>query len=429
LSRDASRATLAAMERERGQASSDYVAVLLVVVLALGGAGAVASRHGRGIAQAVDRQMLRALCVARGGDCEVDRRPCVVASSRVVDRTTVTVAVVRLGHDRVIVREERSDGTVAVTLYERTTPGLEVGLGLRAGLTVDGRSLGLGGDVRGVAALAFARSRTWVVHDPRAGDALIERLAHPRPALRRGRGARRLRPRDPPPLPPPAQTAGDHGFAVELGLTGAGLGVRLRSEDIAGARVEAATGRRTMYVRRANELMATFVRVRGEQLAHEQFAVTFDRSGRPVDLMVLRFGALTAAPDLPQRAQAVAGALDVPSGHGRSWSTEEHLDLTDGANLAAARAFLAQVVAPRPRLGQVVRVSGALRARLDAAAVVHASTYEVDARRTALTGSAAVGLRLAGSLEHSATTSRLLAAATRGIDGVWRTRTECVARA
>jgi hypothetical protein len=74
-------------------------------------------------------------------------------------------------------------------------------------------------------------------------------------------------------------------------------------------------------------------------------------------------------------------------------------------------------------------VSGALRARLDAAAVVHASTYEVDARRTALTGSAAVGLRLAGSLEHSATTSRLLAAATRGIDGVWRTRTECVARA
>src|SRR5512132_2024748 len=139
------------MDRQRGQASGDYVALLLVVAVALGGAGTVASREGEAIAQAVDRQMLRALCVVRGGACEVDRRPCVTGSERQLDRASVTVAVVRLGHERVLVREARSDGTVAVTLLERTSPGLEVAFGVQAGATVDGRSIGLGGEFRGLA--------------------------------------------------------------------------------------------------------------------------------------------------------------------------------------------------------------------------------------------------------------------------------------
>jgi hypothetical protein len=416
------------MDRQRGQASGDYVALLLVVAVALGGAGTVASREGEAIAQAVDRQMLRALCVVRGGACEVDRRPCVTGSERQLDRASVTVAVVRLGHDRVLVREARSDGTVAVTLLERTSPGLEVAFGVHAGATVDGRSIGLGGEFRGLAGPVFGRGRTWVVRDGRTADALVARLARSRSRLLRGRGPRRLRPRDPPPLPRPTQTAGDRGFAAELGFTSSVLGVRMRSEDVAGARLDATTGGRTLYVRRANEIVTTAVRLRGEELAQEQFALTFDRSGRPIDLVVLRFGALTAAPDLPKRVQAVAGALDVPSRHGRSWATEEHLDLTDGANLAAARDFLDQVVRPRPRFGHAVDVSAALRTRLEAAAVVHASTYDVDVRASALTGSVAAGVKLAGSWEHTVTSSHLVGAATRGLDGVWRARAECLGR-
>jgi hypothetical protein len=412
------------MDPQRGQASADYVAVLLVVVLVLG-AASTAGVGGEGIAQAVDRQLLRALCVVRGGDCEADRRPCVTGSLRELDRASLTVAVVRLGHDRILVREARSDGTVALTLLERTSPGLEVAFGVRAGATLDGRTVSLGGELRGLAGPVFGRGRTWIVPEGRTADALAARLAHPRPRLLRGRGPRRLRPRDPPPLPPPAQTAGDRGFAAELRFTSSVLGVRMRSEDVAGARLDTATGRRTLYVRRANEIVTTAARLRGEELAQEQFAVTLDRSGRPTDLLVLRFGALTGAPDLPQRAQAVAGALDVPSRHGRSWTTEEHLDLTDGANLAAARAFLDQVVRRHPRLGHAVDVSTALRARLDAAAVVHASTYEVDVSALALTGSVAAGVKLGGTFEHTVTASRLLAATTRGLDGVWRTRTDC----
>jgi hypothetical protein len=416
------------MDGQRGQASGEYVAVLLVVAVALGSAATVSVR-GAGIAQAVDHQWLRALCVVRGGVCEEDRRPCVTGARRQVDRASVTVAVLRLGHDRVLVSESRSDGSVAVTLLERTSPGLDVAVGVRAAATIDGRTVSLGGEFRGLAGPVFGRSRTWLVRDRRAADGLVARLAHPRSRLLRGRGPRRLRPREPPPLPPPSETAGDRGFAAELGVTTPVLGMRLRSQDVAGARVDAGDGRRTLYVRRANELVTTSTRVRGEELGQEQFAVTFDRSGRPVDLAVLRSGSLTAAPDLPRRVQAVVGALDVPSRHGRAWSTEEHLDLTDGANLTAARAFLDQLVRPRPRLGRVVDVSKALRARLDGAAVVHAATYEVGVRGSTLDGSASLGLRLAGSWEHTVTESRLLAATTRGLDGVWRTRTDCLTRA
>jgi hypothetical protein len=413
------------MDGQRGQASSDYVAVLLVVVVVLGAAGTVATGAAGGIAQAVDRQMLRALCVVRGGDCEVDRRPCVTSSLRTLEQSSVTVAVVRLAHDRLLVRETRSDGTVAVTVLDRTSPGIDVALGARAGVTLDGRTVALGGEFRGLAGAVVGRGRTWFARDERAADALVAGLAREGRRLVRGRGPRRLRRPSPPPLPPPAQTAAERGLGAEVGLTAGVLGARMRSQDVAGTRVDAASGSRTLYVRRANEIVTTSMRLRGEELAHEQFAVTFDRSGRPVDLVVLRFGSLVAAPDLPQRVQAVAGALDVPSRHGRSWATEEHLDLTDGANLAAARAFLDQLVSPRPQLGHAVDVSARLRARLDAGAVVHASAYEVDASSLALTGSVAAGLKLGGSFEHTVVASRLLAASTRGLDGVWRARAEC----
>jgi len=77
-----------------------------------------------------------------------------------------------------------------------------------------------------------------------------------------------------------------------------------------------------------------------------------------------------------------------------------------------------------------VSIAADLRRRLDAAGVVHARTYDADERRYGLDGSIGIeGVRLGGSLSRTYLDSRLVAAATRGLDGEWRTRRDCLARA
>lgn len=146
--------------------------------------------------------------------------------------------------------------------------------------------------------------------------------------------------------------------------------------------------------------------------------------------MVLDAGTSTGSTVLDAgspKAQAT-GSAGVRRGDGRAWATETHLDLTDPANLAAARAFLAQVRTPEPRLGDVVRVSDELRRRLDVFGVVHARTLEVEQDGVVVGGSVALGVKLGLEVERSTQTTRVVEAETRGIDGVWRQREECVAR-
>jgi hypothetical protein len=120
------------------------------------------------------------------------------------------------------------------------------------------------------------------------------------------------------------------------------------------------------------------------------------------------------------------GSAGARRGSGRAWTTETHLDLTDPGHLAAARAFLAQVSSPEPRLGDVVRVSDELRRRLDAFGVVHARTLEVEQDGIALGGSVALGVQVGVEVERSVQNARVVEAATRGIDGVWREREDCL---
>jgi len=65
------------MRSARGQGTVEYLAVVLLVAFALGGGtAAVASAAGADIATAVPHEVLRALCIVSGGDCDRDRAPC-----------------------------------------------------------------------------------------------------------------------------------------------------------------------------------------------------------------------------------------------------------------------------------------------------------------------------------------------------------------
>src|SRR5919108_1292633 len=70
------------MRSARGQGTVEYLAVvLLVAVVAGGGTAAAAGGAGADIATAVPHEIIRALCIVRGGDCDRDRAPCDVAAS------------------------------------------------------------------------------------------------------------------------------------------------------------------------------------------------------------------------------------------------------------------------------------------------------------------------------------------------------------
>jgi hypothetical protein len=412
----------------RGQAGVDYVGVLLLVTVVLGAVALVADASG--VPQAVDHQLLRALCVVRGGECEQDRAPCPVRSNRRDDAVSARILVFHVGADKTLIREERSDGTVAVTVAYGEQSGLEVSGGAHLEVSLGRGGVGLGGELTAAAVAARERGYTWVLRDGHAADALMGRLGVGPGRLDALIASGRV--------PAPTQLyrhggLGSRGSASVGTVPAATLG--LSSQDVAGVRTDASTGRRTFYVQRTVEgsLSLTYATA-GATAAHtarERYAVTYDAAGRPVDLMVLTTGIYRGSFDLPGRLQPVVGLLSAPTGHVRTYVEETHLDLTDPESLRVARAFLAQVRHPDVvNVGAAVAIAAALRRRLDAAGVVHARSYDADQRRYGIDGSVGVeGVQLGASVSRTLLDSHLVAAATRGLDGVWRVRGDCLGRA
>jgi hypothetical protein len=403
---------------QRGQATLEYAVMVLVVVFVLLAAGGVAAAQGDGVADGFTRQLARALCLVSAGDCDRELEPCVVGTGTWARQTAGTVVVLRLGTDRTVITEERSDGTLTVTFVEADLGGLDVGEGVGGHIG----AVRLGGDL---AATVLARSgdgAVWELPDARQAPALLERL-------RRGHWAVGE--------PAPTATFDESGWSVGLsGTAGATVqgALGLTAADTYGSRRDTSSGRRTFYVRRANDLVGTAtIRDTGASASaarEEEYAVTVDASGRPVDLAVMRHGRLGASADLPELVQPAAGLLSVPTRGDRVWVTETHLDLTDPANAATAGAFLAEVRSPRPRLGSAVDISRELARRLQHSAVVNARTYALVGKTSGFdvrAGSGPVRGRLTWSTAE--TSARLLAAATRGRDGTWVRRGDCDPRA
>jgi hypothetical protein len=404
----------------RGQASTDYVAVLVVVIVLV--LAAAAAADGSAIGGTVRRQVLRALCVVGRGDCDQDRRPCVTRSRRVEDATGVTLVVLRLEGRRAVLREERSDGTIAITQTELDSAGVRLLFGGGGHVAAGGVAVGLGGELSATYLGSLGRGRTWVVRDRAAADALVARL--------RGSGSRAL------PMPDATFDSGDFrtaggGALRRLDLAGT---LSVSAEDAKGERVERATGRRTVYLERTQDGSAG-VTLAGAGAgvgagAAERYAVTFDRAGRPVDLVVTATGSYSASIELPRRLQSAAGLLGSPTTGRRQWSEETHLDLTDPVSLALAREFLGQVTGGSVvHAGRRVAVTRALADRLDAVGVVHARTYESQQSTRGVGGRIGAGLGVGADLDETTTTTRLVSASTRGLDGVWRMRMDCLAAA
>src|SRR4051812_31897103 len=414
---------------ERGQASLEWLAVVALVatLLSLGAALAEAGFLGR----RVTRGMARAICVVSSGDCWRDREPCALRTAEHRGGVAVQLAVVKLGGGQIAVLEQRSDGTVAVTRGTSALLGIQAGAGLSRGLALAGL------DVSAAAALTAAydataeQARTWVVASRADADRLIAGL---RPHQLAGGGRAPAPPMQPGSAPLPDVTYRQLGTEATLDATlGAAVGAdqvtlaagALRFDRLAGTRVDHRTGHRTIYVRAASNASLDVDGVLGLRRAGggETYAVELDAAGRPLDLQVTATGAFAGSADLPDVVQPVAGLLAAGAPDGRVFQVVAHLDLTDAANLAAARGLLD---AMHPHVGAPAAATAALRRRLDARGTVEARVL-AEAREAADHHvQVPVGPALGASWGHADVTTQLLAATSRGLDGRWITRTDCV---
>jgi hypothetical protein len=397
---------------ERGQASLEWLAVVGLVAALLG--------LGAGLAQAeflgrrVTRELARAICLVGDGDCRRDQDPCVNRSDS--DRSTWSgaIAIFRAGHDRFALVEQRSDGTYAVTIARALQGGAEAATGLHLDAHVAGIDVTAGGAITASLLARLDDGRTWIAGSREEAAAIVA-----------GGGASRA----------PERTSTDRAWLGSVGATvGAdallhldAAGARLTFDQHWGTSTDHRTGRRTVYVEASSEASAEALGgVLGVSSAggEEIYAVELSATGRPLALRITATGAFGGSRDLPSALQPVAGLLATPAADGRRYEATASLDLTDPRALAAASDLLDAIANKRGR----ATPTRALRALVDARGTVEARVLASRSSSDATGLEATVAVAKLG-LQHATEqrTQQLLAATSRGLDGQWITRTDCVA--
>jgi hypothetical protein len=397
---------------EAGQGSVEWIGIVALVaaMLGLGAALAQAGFLGRH----VTREITRAYCVVSHGDCRRDQEPCVVAAGSDGSGWSASVAILRFGHDRLALVEQRSDGTYAVTLEGAWKGGVGAAGGRWAKLKFKGIDFTAGAEVTASVLMRLAGGRTWVVGSEAAARSLIA-----------AGGAARA----------PDVTYGDGAWLDALGATigtdafGAGSVTAAEGEATHerhwGTSTDHRTGHRTTSIHQSWSAQGSLLGdLLGASAGREGdvIAIEADATGRPLDLRITSAGRYAGSQDLPGVVQPVAGLLATADAEDRRYEVTAHLDLTDARNLAAARAILGALAhhdalaTPTAALRRIV----AQRATIEARVVADRATTGGDGASVNVHG-LTVGLDRATERHDR----RLLAATSRGLDGQWITRTDC----
>lgn len=150
---------------DSGQASIEHLGLMALVALVLLAAGAISTVAAPGVVNRVTTAMQRSLCVVTGSSCPtLAREPCPVRRTDRTRTTRASIGFLRLGDDRALTIERRSDGSYMIELVE--------GIGAGAGVTF-GRT---GLDASADAVLSARSGRTWRASSAADARAMVERL-------------------------------------------------------------------------------------------------------------------------------------------------------------------------------------------------------------------------------------------------------------
>lgn len=401
------------MRCSRGQATTEYVALVAVLAIVLAAGLVLAGGFAAGIVNAVAGQIRHALCVVGGGPCPGLRsRPCTVASTRDARHVAVNLVLLRIDYDRYVLREELSDGTVRLTVARSGGLGAEGGVGGRANVTVRGRQIGVTDELRVGAQAMLGSGRVFVARDTREAAAFLR-------AIRDG---------DDPPAPAREVffEGGARGLAtIGAGSSVAGASLRALGSTLAGARRDRRTGDLTLTVHSGGSGWGAVTAALGGPVGTVERAttlgLTLDRRGRAIELSLSAAGSLSAGSALPPGlSRALGGATALSAGGGgRRWELAARLDLRDPLVAGAWRRFRDD-----PASAEAIGLLGAAirdRAQLDARA------YRTDSAYSGAAAGVGVGVQLGGELDRTVERSRLLAARSRPAGGLWERRLDCLA--
>jgi hypothetical protein len=396
------------MRSARGQGTVEYLAVVLLVGLLFAGTATAATGPGRAIATEVPRQVIRALCIVRGGDCYRDVAPCEIASRTEAEDRGGRFKFVKVGAHTAVIRADRSDGSIAVTKLWLPNGGIQLVRGGRIRVSFGRRSFSIGSSLTAEILASIGHARTWIVTSAAEAEDLIAALDADKSTA------------------PPDQTVEQGSLTVGLRAS-SGRGTEVAGSVSAGLGggwlADRSSGNRTFFFEPGIAArLAVSSRASAEGSDQDRFALTVGPDGRWLDLAMTRNGDFSARADLPGEVLSATRAVGVPTAAGRRWVTETHLDLSEAGNLTATHALLSALADPG-RWSGVADAVRALSERIDENGVVDVRTYAVDRRRTG------VSTELTGDLgfqfENTTERTHLLAAATRGIDGQWRDRDDC----
>ena len=400
------------MGSQRGQATVDYVAIVAVLAIVFSIALASAAIGAPGIVNAVSGQFRHALCLVGGGPCpEWRSKPCAVATTREQRHFAVTVILLRYDNDKVVLREDMSDGTVRLTVSTAHGGGLEAGFGASARSTVQGHDIGASDEARIAAQLTYGSGKVYVARDKREADALMEAI---------DRGVEPSRPSEDF-HEGGARTIGNGG----LGGPGANVALRGIAGMVIGYKRDLVSGERTIVLNAGrNGWGAINIGLGGPAQSTDATAalhLTLDRRHRPTALSVAVTGTLAGGASLPlpvpralrANAGGSSGALK-----GRRWEVNARLDLRDPLAAAAWERFR-----DNPASGDAI---GALGAAIRDRAALDVRTYGTSGTSGGAGAGIAGGVVLRGEYEHIDERSQLIAASSRPSGGLWEPRVDCV---
>jgi hypothetical protein len=366
--------------RERGQANVEWLGAMLVVVALVAAVVLVAPR----LAPTIGCKLAEVISGEAGACAEEEQRaeqpPCVVSDREGRVKASLTVFSVKGGGDVRALVQERSDGTVWVTLSGGGNLGLELGppAGAKASLEGFGRDIGGGADAKAGVSFTGEAGGTWRFDDRAAADEFLEIV---RNRARDGAisagggpiagGLWELSPfdedRDVRAPDVVYGQAGIQGSAkADAGNLAAYGSVGADGSAVLGARHDRETGETTVFLQvKGNATLNANLGldgVAGQAEGDVQLAVTYGRDGEPRSARILARGAYGGDADLgaaykgitpEQWRQDPKGFLKsigfgAASLDGRRGELQLDLDLTDASNRRAYEDFLRD-----PALGAV----------------------------------------------------------------------------
>ena len=427
------------MKSNHGQATTEYLALVLLVMIVLAGATAITTG---GIGDSIAVALRRGICEAAAEQCPAslnadsarDLEPCTLAKRNGSEALKVDIGVVRLAAELGLLVENLADGRVRVSFADSS----KIGVGAAAGAHIAIGSLGTNSEVGADAGLVVNAGRAWLLPSAAAAERFIAKYGssqHLESGLREG--LRRACPLcgvllDSPSRPPEADErwlSGGLAAGANAHLAGGPFKAGVEA-SLAAAAGQRQTRSGTTWFMRLDDRIAGSVDalgagIDGQARVTAVVALELDRSGNPRAVRITSERRISTRRGLrvPAALRRILGATAV--GNGELIESESLLQLASDADRSAAMELIASANHFDPVGG--ARALAAVRDALDARGIRTLRRWKMTRSGARGGAGAGVGARLGLDVNFEDSRQRLVGVVSRLPGLGWLQRADCLA--